>query len=1462
MAYGDFRIPLFTDTFDSEISSSWTQGHGDWDTWEWVSGGHIQPAATDTDAGMYRNDISPANNQYIVATVGTPAGGTTNWWEAYVRSATGTDESCYCCGWDNTSGTFAYNIWEVDSAFGWTGLAEEATGDTLGTGNTISIEAVGTTIRMGTDEGSGDAQRLVTSDATLSSGEVGVACYGDKTELRFTAVSGGNIGGNAPFKMDTFTEVSDPTLDNHTSDVGGSWQGATASSISIESATSSIEQISGPNVHAIGDEDPSSADYVVEIEGTMGNAATSDQIGVVVRAEDGASFDEDTSDYYYFRMLANAGWDLRRFNGGVGAAKGSNFGYWAAEGLDIDDPIRLKLVILGTDPVSLQAYIDYDKDGAGFSGYGSPITTVNDSDAGRVQGAGNAGVMLNQVNSRITWFEATELITHTATGAPSAILPTSAGNADTYTSNAFTFKQDTFTEASNTPLENHTSDIGGDWQGSETTSIDVLSATYDAAADGDSFRTSIGDEDPLSADYFVEVEGTLGDADQTNGFGAIIRAQDGAGFNRSIDPWYYFFLNGEGRWYLSRNISGSGTTLDSDLNWGTTEGIDVDDPIRLKVQMTGVGAAVAYKCWIRYNKDDAGWTSYALVADSTDTHAERIVTPGNAGMVLSYSNPRITYLNAESLLHTATGAPSAFLPTASGRAGVFTANTFKGDTFTHAGDPLLSTHTSNIGGDWQGENLGNFSIFTAEDSVGLDAGGFQGVIGDEDPSNADFIVEIEATLPAISGDANDRVGLIARADDGSGFNQASDNYYLFFMVGGLGWRLSRYDAGAQNALVDDLSWLGDEGIDDDDPIKMKLALFGSGATTRYDLYLDYNKDGAGFSGYQLVGTGTDASGHSGPDNVGIYLSQTTALITYFNAESLNGLEYGLGAPSVFLPTAAGSAYMPTANQFKYDAFHEATDTTLDNHTSNSGGAWQGTEADDLEITAATGDVRGTAGFARRGTVGDEDPTRADYFVECEVLMSDTVGNSTYLVVRAEDGATYAGSSGSSHFAFELSGSNGGWALRRWPGGSPNPVYDEDASWVNDNGLDGDDPVRMKLEVWTDSNDDVHFRGSLDFNKDDAGFLGYEVVTEYVHTTAAGWELDAGYVGFNLLNDEVAVQWFNAEYIQRADGTPSILLPTAAGVAKLERAATGAPSVFLPTVYGDSRFIGDIKVDTFTEASDTPLENHTSDSGGGWQGTQTNLFDIVAATNEVDVNGSGFPATIGDEDPAGTAYWAEVEVTLGGLGAANNAGMILCGQDGASFNQGTSSHYALLFTGSAGWQFVRDVAGSGSGISNDSSWIADEGLDADDPIRARVEIRNTASAVNYKLWLDYDKDGAGFQGYGTSPVINHNDTNALRILEPGNVGIIGRANFPARIRYFNSGFLYTSGDGAPSIILPTSSGVADADAGEVTATGAPSTLLPTSAGAAATTVVIISAGVADTWIDGDTGIPIVGTGMAG
>ena len=51
-------------------------------------------------------------------------------------------------------------------------------------------------------------------------------------------------------------------------------------------------------------------------------------------------------------------------------------------------------------------------------------------------------------------------------------------------------------------------------------------------------------------------------------------------------------------------------------------------------------------------------------------------------------------------------------------------------------------------------------------------------------------------------------------------------------------------------------------------------------------------------------------------------------------------------------------------------------------------------------------------------------------------------------------------------------------------------------------------------------------------------------------------------------------------------------------------------------------------DTFTEATDTALAGHTSDSGHSWAGANIGNFEVVAAADELIVDGNASVALTG------------------------------------------------------------------------------------------------------------------------------------------------------------------------------------------------------------------------------------------
>ena len=199
MAYGDNRSSVATDTFDTSISASWTQGPDTYADLAWVTGGHVEPATNAATNCMVRNAESFADDQYCKITVNTLSAADGNLLGAACRAST-TQETTYAGLVTSASGltpSAKYTIFEADAAATFTELAATGTYGALAAGDTITLEAEGTTLRLGTSEGGGaDTQRLTTTDATIASGQSSVFAVALSTtsRARLTAWEGGDIG--------------------------------------------------------------------------------------------------------------------------------------------------------------------------------------------------------------------------------------------------------------------------------------------------------------------------------------------------------------------------------------------------------------------------------------------------------------------------------------------------------------------------------------------------------------------------------------------------------------------------------------------------------------------------------------------------------------------------------------------------------------------------------------------------------------------------------------------------------------------------------------------------------------------------------------------------------------------------------------------------------------------------------------------------------------------------------------------------------------------------------------------------------------------------------------------------------------------------------------------------------------------------------------------------------------------
>jgi len=144
----------------------------------------------------------------------------------------------------------------------------------------------------------------------------------------------------------------------------------------------------------------------------------------------------------------------------------------------------------------------------------------------------------------------------------------------------------------------------------------------------------------------------------------------------------------------------------------------------------------------------------------------------------------------------------------------------------------------------------------------------------------------------------------------------------------------------------------------------------------------------------------------------------------------------------------------------------------------------------------------------------------------------------------------------------------------------------------------------------------------------------------------------------------------------------------------------------------------IKTDTFTEASDTPLENHISDSGGGWSGETTAQFDVLGATNELTVTGGSYYAP-GDETPASADYWASTNGKTGSTATGERIGVCV--------RKNSTDGYVAWLQGSDAWKLYKIVSGSWT--------LLDSGNKSGFSASTYYDIKLQMNGTSWEFWID-------------------------------------------------------------------------------------------------------------------------------
>ena len=227
---------------------------------------------------------------------------------------------------------------------------------------------------------------------------------------------------------------------------------------------------------------------------------------------------------------------------------------------------------------------------------------------------------------------------------------------------------------------------------------------------------------------------------------------------------------------------------------------------------------------------------------------------------------------------------------------------FRTDNFVEAGDPFLkSGHTPDTGVAWVGNGTTVKIESSSSSTWQATAGVTSGLLGADNPSNADYFAEITCSLGGTA--TTDRVGVICRAEGSTTFEYNTHTYYLFRVAGGspVAWTFWRCDDGV---LTSSLGLSGTvsgtlPNVASTDEMKLKMTVTGANDTVTIKLEYDENISGGGFSGYSTLSTITDTNTTAGFEritaagNPGFYGRDVNFRISYFNAETLSATKFGI-----------------------------------------------------------------------------------------------------------------------------------------------------------------------------------------------------------------------------------------------------------------------------------------------------------------------------------------------------------------------------------------------------------------------------------------------------------------------------------------------------------------------------------------------------------------------------------------
>ena len=206
-SYGGREAATASDTFDGAISGNWTNPTGPWNTASSTGMRHTTNGTIDNELNWRVNTMCWDADTFADDQWSQLDGDYQNSSSAdvcvCVRSSLSTR-----AGYIGICAASDFEIREYSSGGTRTDITTGSTGHhTCQSGDTLTMEAEGTTIRLGSeDSGGGDTERISGTDATHTAGYAGVGGYGaNSTEnVKITGWSGGDMTASVPRRVTLF----------------------------------------------------------------------------------------------------------------------------------------------------------------------------------------------------------------------------------------------------------------------------------------------------------------------------------------------------------------------------------------------------------------------------------------------------------------------------------------------------------------------------------------------------------------------------------------------------------------------------------------------------------------------------------------------------------------------------------------------------------------------------------------------------------------------------------------------------------------------------------------------------------------------------------------------------------------------------------------------------------------------------------------------------------------------------------------------------------------------------------------------------------------------------------------------------------------------------------------------------------------------------------------------------------